>query len=67
MGQNAPLSRRCLNQHFSGLDGLRGVATFVVVFLHGMFAFDTGYIPDAACLAVDFYLAERLCGRIRLR
>jgi peptidoglycan/LPS O-acetylase OafA/YrhL len=43
------------SRHFLGLDGLRGVAAFVVVFLHGTMVFDVGYIPPAACLAVDFF------------
>ena len=43
------------DQHFVGLDGLRGVAAFVVMFLHGTLYIDVGYIPPAACLAVDFF------------
>ena len=43
-------------KHFTGLDGLRGVAALVVVFLHGtLFIEHVGYTPDAACLAVDFF------------
>ena len=42
-------------QHFLGLDGLRGVAAFVVMFLHGAMYIGVGYIPPAACLAVDFF------------
>lgn len=44
------------SRHFVGLDGLRGVAALIVVFLHGtLFIENTGYIPYAACLAVDFF------------
>jgi peptidoglycan/LPS O-acetylase OafA/YrhL len=43
-------------KHFAGLDGLRGIAAFVVVFLHGtLFIKNTGYSPPAACTAVDFF------------
>lgn len=48
-------SQHSSKHHFLGLDGLRGIAAFVVVFLHGTMTFDVGYIPGAACLAVDFF------------
>jgi peptidoglycan/LPS O-acetylase OafA/YrhL len=44
------------SRHFAGLDGLRGVAAFIVMFLHGtLFIENVGYTPSAACLAVDFF------------
>ena len=55
MIQDKPSTRHLPKQHFLGLDGLRGVAAFIVVFLHGTLTFDTRYIPGAACLAVDFF------------
>jgi peptidoglycan/LPS O-acetylase OafA/YrhL len=48
-------SRHSSRQHFLGLDGLRGVAAFAVVFLHGTQTWGIGYVPDAANLAVDFF------------
>jgi peptidoglycan/LPS O-acetylase OafA/YrhL len=43
-------------RHFAGLDGLRGVAAFIVVFLHGtLFIKNADYSPPAACMAVDFF------------
>ena len=49
------VSQHLSKRHFLGLDGLRGVAALVVVFLHGAMTFDIGYVPGAACLAVDFF------------
>jgi peptidoglycan/LPS O-acetylase OafA/YrhL len=44
------------SKHFIGLDGLRGVASFAVVFFHGtLFIENAGYTPYAASLAVDFF------------
>ncbi len=42
-------------QHFLGLDGLRGIAAFAVLFLHDTIIFDVSYSPQAAVLAVDFF------------
>ena len=41
--------------HFVGLDGLRGIAAFVVIYLHADLTFDIGYRPGTASLAVDFF------------
>jgi len=41
--------------HFLGLDGLRGIAALVVVYLHAHLTFQIGYLPGTASLAVDFF------------
>ena len=41
--------------HFLGLDGLRGIAAFVVVYLHADITLQIGYLPGTASLAVDFF------------
>jgi len=48
-------ARHHASAHFLGLDGLRGVAALVVVFLHADLNFDMGYQPGTASLAVDFF------------
>jgi peptidoglycan/LPS O-acetylase OafA/YrhL len=40
---------------FHGLNGLRGIAAFAVLFLHGSQLLQLDYIPPAAGLAVDFF------------
>jgi peptidoglycan/LPS O-acetylase OafA/YrhL len=58
--------------HFLGLDGLRGIAALVVVYLHADLTFHIGYRPGTASLAVDFFfmlsgfvLAHAYDGRLR--
>jgi peptidoglycan/LPS O-acetylase OafA/YrhL len=51
----APLLGRHASAHFVGLDGLRGVAAFVVAYLHADLTFQLGYQPGTASLAVDFF------------
>ena len=53
MGLTAP--GKSSVQHFLGLDGLRGVAAFAVVYVHGAILIPVGYTPKAAALAVDFF------------
>jgi peptidoglycan/LPS O-acetylase OafA/YrhL len=54
MIKDRPMSQH--SRHYLGLDGLRGIVAFVVVFLHGTLLIDNvAYTPDAACLAVDFF------------
>ena len=48
-------ARRSASMHFIGLDGLRGVAALVVVYLHADLTFQVGYLPGTASLAVDFF------------
>ena len=42
-------------RHFVALDGLRGIAAFIVLALHALSPFDLGYLVPHAQLAVDFF------------
>jgi peptidoglycan/LPS O-acetylase OafA/YrhL len=49
------LVRQHVSAHFLGLDGLRGVAALVVLYLHAVLTFRISYLPGTASLAVDFF------------
>ena len=46
---------RNTQQHFSALDGLRGIAALVVLALHALTPFNLDYFLPHAALAVDFF------------